>query len=657
MKEFYKEEQFLVDNLPVGAFVIAGPNQVLVAANAVLLKLLNRPHSIISKPISEIFPTLVKQDFVRHLEEAYKSPEKNFTGESTININERDNGPLYLSYSLKSKFNNQGTDQCVLVTVIDITNHILSEKKLLQAEHRQAFLLRLSDTLRPLADPARIQKEAARILGEYLKTSRVGYGDVDKQEQRWFRTENNWTDGSVPHHHGVHDLAAFGPGVLEALRTGESLVIEDMLKDPRTADPGLQAAFTALQFRAALTVSLIKDQRLVAAMYVHNREARQWTEEEINLTYEVADRTWSAVQRAMAEQTLRESEDKFRTLFNTIDEGFCILEVLYNDQNEPVDLLYHLTNEAFEHLTGIKSAEGKTLKGVVSNAEQFWIDTYSKVAETGKPVRFENYSRVFNKWFNVYASRVGESSSRQVALVFDDITERKQQEQLKNDFISMVSHELKTPLTTLKAHLQLSERRARKLQDDQIETSVRKSLSQVERMKKLIQGFLDVGRLEEGKIHLNMSSFDLSDLITESLEDFYLLDNTHKLSFEPIGEIRVLADRDKLGQVVNNLLSNAVKYSPKGSTVTITCQLDDSRTVTVSIRDEGIGINSQNLEKIFHRFYRVEDKQVKHISGFGIGLYLCAEIVKYHKGEIGVDSLEGRGSSFWFKLPLQEQDS
>ncbi|WP_207535103.1 ATP-binding protein [Desertivirga arenae] len=651
--DFYKEEQILVDSLPMAACVLAGPDHILVAANQSLLLLLQKSGSSIGRPIGAIFPELINQDIYRHLEETIQFPEQSFSGESHLSINKNVNGPLYLKYFLKARINTKGDPYAVLATAVDISQHLVNEKKLLQAEQRQAFLLELSDTLRPLANPAEIQKEAARILGEYLNTSRVGYGDVDRQEQRWFRTDHNWTDGTVDHHHGVHDLAEFGPEVLEALRTGKNLVVNDMLEDARTAAPEMQAAFAALQFRAALTVSLIKDDCFVAAMYVHNKEPRNWTQEEIDLTYEVAERTWAAVQRAQAEKTLRDSEDKFRTLFNTIDEGFCILEVLYDDLNNPVDLLYLLTNEAFENLTGVKSAEGKTLKGIASGAEQFWIDSYSNVAETGKAIRFENYSKVFHKWFNVYASKVGGPSSRQVALVFDDITERKQQEQLKNDFISMVSHELKTPLTTLKAHLQLTERKATQLKDQQIEASVRKSLLQVERMKKLIQGFLDVSRLEEGKIYLNLTEFDLSQLITESLEDFYLLDNTHQLIFKPMGEFQIRGDRDKLGQVINNLLSNAVKYSPKDSKVTITSELNGP-AVKVIVRDEGIGIKPQNLDKIFNRFYRVEDKQVEHVSGFGIGLYLCAEIVKYHKGEIGVDSLEGKGSTFWFKLPLLE---
>ena len=113
----------------------------------------------------------------------------------------------------------------------------------------------------------------------------------------------------------------------------------------------------------------------------------------------------------------------------------------------------------------------------------------------------------------------------------------------------------------------------------------------------------------------------------------------------------ISGDRDKLGQVVNNLISNAIKYSAKGSRITIACKASQ-QIAKVSVSDQGIGISAENIDKLFDRFYRVEDRQIQHISGFGIGLYLSSEIIKLHKGRIGVHSTEGDGSTFWFSLPL-----
>jgi PAS domain S-box-containing protein len=179
------------------------------------------------------------------------------------------------------------------------------------AEHRLEFLIRLADRLRGLKDPLDVICEAAGMLGQHLQVNRVGYGDVD-ETARYFTTPRNWTDGTVEHHAGTHDLAAFGPEIHSALQRGEPLVVRDVATDVRTADPGSRAAFAYLEMAAAATVSLIKGSRMVAALYVHSRAPRNWTDAEIRLIQDVAERTWDAVERARAEAALRSSESHLR---------------------------------------------------------------------------------------------------------------------------------------------------------------------------------------------------------------------------------------------------------------------------------------------------------------------------------------------------------
>jgi two-component system CheB/CheR fusion protein len=232
-----------------------------------------------------------------------------------------------------------------------------------------------------------------------------------------------------------------------------------------------------------------------------------------------------------------------------------------------------------------------------------------------------------------------------------DITESKRDEIRKNDFIAMASHELKTPLTSLKAYLQLMETKLSGTTDPFVKTAVVKSGNQVNKMTALIHGFLDLSRLEPGKLKLNWTTFDICLLIEEVLTECRILSNTHSLRFESSGELNINADRGKIGQVISNLVNNAIKYSPKGSYVIIQCEANDS-DLMVSVTDEGIGIKPKDQEKIFQRFYRAEEELSKHISGFGIGLYLSSEIIQRHKGKIWVKSAEGEGSTFYFSLPL-----
>ncbi|MBS1529030.1 MAG: PAS domain-containing protein [Bacteroidetes bacterium] len=233
-----------------------------------------------------------------------------------------------------------------------------------------------------------------------------------------------------------------------------------------------------------------------------------------------------------------------------------------------------------------------------------------------------------------------------------DITESKRDDIRKNDFIAMASHELKTPLTSLKAYVQLLETKLSDAGDPFIKTALSKSLNQVNKMTALVHSFLDLSRLEPGKLQLKRSVFDINKMIEECINDSRMITGSHALVFKPGDPQNVNADREKIGQVVSNLISNAIKYSPKGSTVTITSGIADKDCVEVSVADHGIGIKAKDQEKIFQRFFRVDDDDKKHISGFGIGLYLSNEIIQRHKGKLWVKSAPNKGSIFSFSLPL-----
>ena len=238
-----------------------------------------------------------------------------------------------------------------------------------------------------------------------------------------------------------------------------------------------------------------------------------------------------------------------------------------------------------------------------------------------------------------------------VSKIVRDITEQKRDEQRKNDFIGMASHELKTPLTSLTALIQVLQQKVKE-NDHHFMTSVlARANSQTKKMAGLINGFLNVSRLESGKLSIEQHAFELNNLVSEIIEETRLSVNSHILIFEPLGEFNVDADREKIGSVLSNLLSNAVKYSPKGRVVTVKCTAGPEMA-TVSVHDEGIGINQQDLGRLFDRYYRVQSEHTKHISGFGVGLYLSAEIIERHGGRIWAESEKDKGSTFSFTLPL-----
>ncbi|MCX2573132.1 PAS domain S-box protein [Pedobacter sandarakinus] len=234
--------------------------------------------------------------------------------------------------------------------------------------------------------------------------------------------------------------------------------------------------------------------------------------------------------------------------------------------------------------------------------------------------------------------------------MFMDITERKLDELRKNDFIGMVSHELKTPLTAINGFVQVLQRKARLGEDHYSESALDKTHIQIKKMTTMINGFLNVSRLESGKLLIDRTSFRLDNLLRETVDETFISPSTHKIVLGLACDVTVNADRDKIGNVISNLLSNAHKYSPNGTSIAINCQVVD-REVIVSVKDEGIGISMDDAKKLFERYYRVQSNHT--ISGFGIGLYLSAEIIERHNGKIWVESEGGQGSTFYFSLPIE----
>ncbi|WP_158994958.1 ATP-binding protein [Mucilaginibacter sp. L196] len=235
--------------------------------------------------------------------------------------------------------------------------------------------------------------------------------------------------------------------------------------------------------------------------------------------------------------------------------------------------------------------------------------------------------------------------------ILHEITEKKQDEMRKNDFIGMVSHELKTPLTSLTAIVQVMNAKLKYSDDPFIANAMGKANIQVKKMSNMINGFLNISRLESGKIFIEKNIFEIDALILEVIDEIQMTAFMHSISLVSCPPIKVNADRDKIGSVISNLLTNAIKYSPKAQQIIVNCE-KIGNTVQVSIKDEGMGIKPDDLDKLFDRYYRVESKHTSHISGFGIGLYLSAEIVQRHGGKIWAESESGVGSTFYFILPL-----
>lgn len=226
----------------------------------------------------------------------------------------------------------------------------------------------------------------------------------------------------------------------------------------------------------------------------------------------------------------------------------------------------------------------------------------------------------------------------------------------KDDFIGIAAHELKTPLTSIKAYLQFVGRI--KLSGEEgmkIYPFIAKANNQVNRLTEIIKDLLDVARINENQLGLKLNTFSLREAILEASEELFNSIKTHELLIEGEPDIEIEADKFRIEQVMINLISNAVKYSPKSNKVILEVE-QEQNMVKVSVTDFGIGIQNDHLQHIFHRYFRVEVTS-QNYSGLGLGLYISKGIIKRHGGELGVNSKEGEGSTFWFTIPLKQSDS
>jgi PAS domain S-box-containing protein len=232
-----------------------------------------------------------------------------------------------------------------------------------------------------------------------------------------------------------------------------------------------------------------------------------------------------------------------------------------------------------------------------------------------------------------------------------DIHEQKEAEKQKDEFLSIASHELKTPLTSVKAFLQLSQRSLPV--GEKAHGLISKAATQLVRLESLISDLLDVSKINAGKMAYNLEPFEFSEALRETVEGVQQSHDKHQIIIECNDEVVYTGDRLRLEQVINNLLVNAIKYSPNGDRVVVRSEVQQNNIV-ISVQDFGIGIEAENLTKLFDRYYRVDNTSMR-FQGLGLGLFISSEIIKRHNGSFWIESEPNKGSTFYFLLPISGQ--
>jgi signal transduction histidine kinase len=235
---------------------------------------------------------------------------------------------------------------------------------------------------------------------------------------------------------------------------------------------------------------------------------------------------------------------------------------------------------------------------------------------------------------------------------YRDITDRKILEQQKDEFIGIASHELKTPVTSIKAYTQILQDTFTKAKDGKSVELLRKMEVQVDRLTTLIVDLLDFTRIEGGKLKFREESYDLNELLREVIEEMQRTTLQHVINAELGTTVLMWGDRYRTGQVLTNLISNAIKYSPEAKKIIVSSVVRKQK-VMVCVQDFGIGIEKDMIGKVFDRFFRVTEPALNTFPGLGLGLYIAREIVRRQGGDLTIESTKGQGSTFCFTLPVR----
>ncbi len=351
-------------------------------------------------------------------------------------------------------------------------------------------------------------------------------------------------------------------------------------------------------------------------------------------------------EKVEARKIVEENEERFRTLAQTLPQLTWVTDAKGNSE---------FASSRWIDYSGIEPRGESEWNSIVHPDDRVRINTvWMQSLATGNiytaDVRLRRKDGEY-RWHSVKGEPVFDKNNKIIKWVgaFTDIHEQKLREERKDEFISIASHEMKTPLTTAKAYLQMLEGL---LDEDNAEAKLyaHKASQAVNRLNELIGELLDVSKIRLGKLNYTITTFNFNALIASTLENMQLTSQSHTIIKTGSVKDNVSGDKERLQQVIINLLSNAIKYSPGEKEVFVSVA-QEGDSIKVSVKDKGIGIAAENLNKIFEKYHRIEDHAVQ-FQGLGIGLFISYEIIQRHNGELWAESEPGKGSVFHFSIPI-----
>lgn len=357
-------------------------------------------------------------------------------------------------------------------------------------------------------------------------------------------------------------------------------------------------------------------------------------------------------------------------LFNSIDTGFCVIEVIFNDDNKPVDYSFLIVNPAFEKHTGLKNAIGRCMRELVPAHEQHWFDIFGQVATTGEPLRFEQQASAMGRWYDVYAFRVGDPADHHVAILFEDISVRKRAEReltqsverlheanekleegnsKLDDFVYIVSHDLKEPVRGINNFSRFILEDYNDLLDDDGKYYLNTLVALSGRMNDMISDLLKYSRASRSNVQAER--FCTNELVREVLDLMKIeLENENVVVNVSENLPTVYCAKAHMSEIMRNLLANAIKYNKSNpKKIEIGYLENDERHPEgiFFVKDNGIGVPEKERESIFKMFRRLHGRE-EFGGGTGSGLAIVKKLVEQHHGKVWVEANPDGGSIFYF---------
>lgn len=639
--------QSMVMTAPIGMTVFRGRELIIEIANQPILDIWKRTsEDAIGKNLMDVFPELIDQPFPKMLEEVFITGNAIALPEIEVDVSSsQGNLHYYVDFSYDPLFDTEGNVEAILATVIDITETVKARKELEVSELQQQVLneelsaaneelaaaneelIASQDSLQQHMDTLAESEARFRSL---ISQAPVGICIIRAKDLMIQEVNDAYLELVGRQRHEMENLtiwqaipeaaSIYGPIMNDAIRSGKSFIAKEheliLIRNGMPEDVFVDFVYEPVTNSDGIVTTIMV------------------------LGIEITD-------KVIARRNIADVEERIRLAVEAAEIGTFDHDLLSNEM---------VTSERFDAIFGFdhQVSRAEFLSVVHPDDRESVTKAREQSYKTGKMLYDTRLIHHDNSvhWIRVYGKVYHDSTQRPVRVLGTvlDITEFKSLQQQKDDFISIASHELKTPITSLKASLQLLERFKKQPDAPLVPKLIEQSSKSMVKISELVEDLLNVSRMSEGQIQLNKNSFYISDLL-ENCCNHVRATGTHELLFKGNKKLRVFADEQRIDQVVVNFVNNAVKYAPDSKSIHILVKKQDNM-VWIGVKDFGPGVPPGKLPHLFDRYYRADSSGFQ-ISGLGLGLYISAEIIKRHDGQIGVESTLGEGSTFWFTLPLE----